>query len=153
MRKILKVLLITLVLGGLMVPLLSCSPESDEAETGENQVVTVQRGDLTIDITAAGNLALSLTEDLALDLFYQEGTVEEVLVEEGDTVEEGQVLAKLDTEEWEDQLSILEDQVTAGNRDLLQAQINLQTAEYNLKNALDNEATRELAVFLSGLSM
>jgi len=116
-------------------------------------VVTVQRGDLTIDIIAAGNLALSRTEDLAIDLFYQEGTVEEVLVEEGDTVEEGQVLASLDKEEWEDNLSGLEDQVTAKERDLVQAQINLVTAEQNLKDAQDNQEAKELALLNAQISL
>ena len=84
--KALKLAVMVLVMSALIVPLLGCNSESDE-ETPENQTATVQRGDLVLDITAAGNLALSLTEDLAIDLFYQEGTIQEVLVEEGDTVE------------------------------------------------------------------
>ena len=162
--RLLKIILITLILGGLAVPLLSCASESDSAGT-ESQVVTVQRGDLIIDITASGNLALSHKEELAFDLFYQEGTVEEVLVEESESVEEGQVLARLDTSEWDDNLEVLDDQLTAAERqltskkrvlsteerDLLQAQINLQTAEYNLdvmakvqkiKDAIEDEEWR-----------
>ena len=49
------------------------------------------------------------------------------------------MLAKLDTEEWEDELSALEDQVTVAERqftteerDLIQAQVNLLTPEDNL---------------------
>ena len=151
--KVLKSMLIILILAGLMIPTFGCGSESSEVEEMETQVVTVQRGDLTVDITAAGNLALSRTEDLAIDLFYEEGTVEEVLVEEGDTVKEGQVLAKLDTEEWEDELSTLEDQVTAKERDLLQAKINLQTAEQNLKNSRDNKAAKELALLNAQISL
>jgi len=141
-----KIMLITLVLGGLAFPVAGCASESGSESLSQNQIATVQRGNLVIDITAIGNLALSRTEELAFDLFYQEGTVEEVLVEEGDTVKEGQVLAKLDTEEWEDELSALEDQVTVKVRDLLQAQINLQTAEQSLKNSRDNKAAKELAL-------
>jgi len=146
-------MLIILILAGLMVPTFGCGSESSEVEGMEYQVAEVQRGDLIIDITAAGNLALSRTEDLAIDLFYEEGTVEEVLVEEGDTVKEGQVLAKLDTEEWEDELSTLEDQVTAKERDLLQAKINLQTAEQNLKNSRDNKAAKELALLNAQINL
>ncbi len=141
-----KTILITLLLGGLAFPVAGCGSESGSESLSQNQIATVQRGNLVVDITAVGNLALSRTEELAFDLFYQEGTVEEVLVEEGDTVEEGQVLAKLDTEEWEDELSALEDQVTVKIRDLLQAQINLQTAEQTLKNSQDNKAAKELAL-------
>jgi HlyD family secretion protein len=55
-------------------------------------------------------------------------TVEEVLVEEGESVEEGQLLAKLDTSEWDDVLTALE-------RDLLQAEINLKNAKLALERA------------------
>jgi len=153
MKKILQIIIVTFILAVLAVPLSGCDSESSEADTTENQIVTVQRGDLTVDITAAGNLALSRTEDLAIDLFYPEGTVEDVLVEEGDTVEEGQVLVKLDTEEWEDELSTLEDQVTAKERDLLQARINRQTAEQNLKNSQDNQAAKELVSLNAQISL
>ncbi len=78
----------------------------------ENQIVTVQSGDLTIDITADSNLALSVREDLP---FRTAGFVNEVLVAEGDAVATGQVLASLDTislelevEEMEAELGIAE---------------------------------------------
>ncbi len=141
MMRLFKITLITLVVYLASIPLVSCASKSDEAELLENQVVTVQRGDLTVDITAVGNLALSHTDELA---FEMSGTVEEVLVEEGDTVEEGQVLAKLDTSEWEEHLATLEDlltaakrQVIAEERDLLQAEINLKNAEIALEETQD----------------
>ena len=76
--RILKVMLIGIVVSGLVVPSLGCG--SEPSEEAENQLVTVQRGDLIIDITAVGNLALSQTEDLA---FEMAGTVEEAEVNEG----------------------------------------------------------------------
>ena len=141
-----RFLAISLVLVLTTVFLVGCASESDSALVPENQVVTVQRGNLVIDITAVGNLALSRTEDLAFDIFYQEATVEGVLVEEGDTVEEGQALAKLDTSEWEDNLSALEDQVTAEERDLLQAEINQLNAEIALEKAQETYKWPELEV-------
>jgi len=153
LEKNITITLIIFMLAGLSVPLIGCSSEPSEDEAIQNQVATVQRGDLAIEITAAGNLALSLTEDLAIDLFYQEGTIEEVLVEEGDTVEEGQVLVKLDEDEWNDELSALEDDVITEERASVQAQVNLLTAEQNLKNARDNEATKELAVLNAQISL
>jgi HlyD family secretion protein len=134
MMKIVKMTLVALILVGLVVSQFGCKSASDEAEALENQVVTVQRGDITIDVTAVGNLALSRTEDLS---FEMGGTVEEVSVQEGDTVEEGEILAKLDISEWEDNLALLEDQVTAKERDLLQAEINVINAEITLENAED----------------
>lgn len=115
MMRTVKTILVALILVGLIVPLFGCSTASGETKALENQVATVQRGDLTVDITAAGNLALSRTEDLAFEIA---GTVEEVLVEEGDFVKEGQVLAKLDTSAWEDNLATLADKLTAAERQL-----------------------------------
>ena len=133
-----KLIVTILVLGGLSVLSLSCSPEQDAAPVSENEVAAIQRGDLTIDITAVGNLALSLKENLAFEI---PGTVEEVLVEEGETVDEGQVLVKLDTSEWDKQLDALKNQVTAAERQetaaersLLTKQRDLIQAEINLKN-------------------
>jgi len=133
--RILKIILITLLVCLVSVSSLNCASESDSAALSENQVVTVQRGNLTIDITAVGNLELSRKEDLAFDIFYQEATAEEVLVEEGDTVEEGQLLAKLDASEWENELSLLEDKVTAAQRQLTAKQRALIQAELNVEKA------------------
>ncbi|MFC2062401.1 efflux RND transporter periplasmic adaptor subunit [Chloroflexota bacterium] len=121
--RILKIMVLALFLGVLLaVPLSSCASESESETTGD-QVFTVQRGDLTVDITAAGNLTLSHATDL---IFNMTGTVAEVLVEEGDTVAAGDVLARLDTSEWEDQIGDMEKQV-------IQAQINAINAEIALK--------------------
>ncbi len=130
--KLLRVMLTAVITAGLVVLLSGCTSKSETASDLENQVVTVQRGDITIDIAAAGNLSLSLMDDLA---FEMPGTVEEVLVEVGDSVEEGQVLAKLDTSEWEEQL-------TAKELDMLQAEINLKQAQIALDEA-ENPYTEE----------
>jgi HlyD family secretion protein len=126
--KVLKIVLITLALCSVSILSLSCASEPESVP--ENQEVTVQRGDLIVDITASGNLALSRMEDLAFDIpgRVEEITVEEILVEEGDSVEQGQLLAKLDTSEWNDVLINLE-------RDLLQAEIDLKNAELALDKA------------------
>ena len=127
--KVLKILLVILVLGSIGVLSLGC-PEADTETALEQQVATVQLGDLTVDIMASGNLALSRVEDLAFDIPGRAGeiTVEEILVEVGDSVEEGQLLARLDTSEWDDMLVNLE-------RDLLQAEIDLKNAELSLDKA------------------
>jgi len=145
---ILKILLTTLIAGAITVPLLSCTADADSATPSENQVATVERGNLTIDITAVGNLALSVKEDLAFDVFYpattreNKATVAEVLVEEGESVEEGQALAELDISEWQEQLDELEDRVTTAERqlatkerDLTQKQLDSLNAEITLEDA------------------
>jgi HlyD family secretion protein len=119
MMKILKIILVALILAGLSVTQFGCGSASDEAETLENQVATVQRGNLVTDITAAGNLALSYTAEPA---FKIAGYVEEVLVEEGDSVEEGQVLARLDS-------TTLEQSVTTAERAVKSAEMSLEQAD------------------------
>jgi len=127
--KLLKMVLITLVLCSVSVLSLGC-PQSDSESESEQQVATVQRGDLTVDITASGNLSLSRIEDVAFDIpgRAEEITVEEILVEVGDSVEEGQLLARLDTSEWDDVLTNL-------GLDLIQAEINLENAQLSLDKA------------------
>jgi HlyD family secretion protein len=130
--RLLRIMLSTVIAGGAAILLTGCNANSNEEPASDNQVATVERGDISIDITAAGNLSYSQQEDLA---FEMAGTVEEVPVAVGDSVEEGQVLATLDASAWEDNLAELEDQVTAKERSLLQAQISLKNAEVALDNA------------------
>ena len=132
--KLRRAMLIVAITGGLAIPLSGCTPESEATAIEEYQVITVQRGDITIDMAAAGNLSYSLQEDLA---FEMAGTVEEVLVEVGDSVEEGQVLARLDSSEWEDQL-------TAAENSLLQTEINVKNAEIALDNAKNPYTEEEI---------
>lgn len=139
--RILKFIMICLILGGLAIPILSCG--SEPAADTENQIVTVQRGNLTVDITAVGNLALSVKEDLAFEISgtaQEPLTVEEILVEEGDSVTEGQVIARLDTTTLEDAIETqqeavkrAEDAVYTAELSVRTAQINLDTAEYEYK--------------------
>ena len=134
-----KIIMIASVLCLLIISSLNCGLGSEQTQALEGQVVSVERGDLKMEITATGNLALSQKEDLAFEL---PGYVEDILVEEGEFVEEGQILAKIDTSDWEDQLTALENQVIAAERqltteqrDLLQTEINLKKAEIALEDA------------------
>lgn len=130
LTNVLKVALSALVIC-VGVASLGCSGDSDAESASEYQLATVTLGSLTVDISASGNLALSVMEDLA---FEMAGTVEEVMVEEGDSVTEGQVMAKLDTSEWEDEIASLE-------MALLEAEINLENAELALEEAEEGTTT------------
>lgn len=124
------------------------------SETSPSQIATAQRGDLRIEVTASGNLIMSMTADLAFDV---EGTIEKVLVEEGDSITEGQILAELEKSgsevnyrpttsagtkstrsrsvvPWENQKRNLE-------RALIQAKAALNTAIRDLKNAKSPQST------------
>ena len=127
--RILKIMLITFILGGLAVPMVSCSSEPEAEAIPENQVITVQRGTLTIDITASGNLTLSRKEDLAFKISgttQEPLTVEEMLVEEGDSVNEGEVITRVD-------LTPLEQAVKVVQRAVKTAEIDLESARDNYR--------------------
>ena len=96
----------------------SCAAKADPAAS--NQVATVQRGNLNINILASGNLKTAREENLA---FYSAGTVQEVLVKIGDAVDSGKALAKLDTANVESAL--------------VDAQIAVKQARLDLEDAKD----------------
>lgn len=98
MKKIIYTILMACILVGLTVTPLGCSSSPGGTEATEYQTATVQRGDITVDITASGNLELSDKRSLS---FGTSGTVGEVLVEEGDSITRGQVLAGLDAPQLE----------------------------------------------------
>ena len=127
--KVSKIIIAVLLVSALTIPLISCRSSVDPEAESEPQVVTVQRGDLVVDITATGNLLYSHQEELAFEIA---GTVEEVLVEAGDSVEEGQVLARLDTSAWDEQVKVLEKQLATAKRQLTQAERQLDTKKRNV---------------------
>jgi multidrug efflux pump subunit AcrA (membrane-fusion protein) len=153
--KIIKAIIVLLILGSLVVTAFGCGKGSN-SEASQTQTATVQRGNLVLNITAAGNLALSRTQDLTVDLFYPtgtKGTIGSVLVQEGDSVTEGEVLVTVDTDEWNNQLSLLEDQVTSKEQALIQAQINEKSAEQAVKNSQDSVTSQETAVLSAEINL
>jgi multidrug efflux pump subunit AcrA (membrane-fusion protein) len=130
--KIKHIISSVLILVAMLLFFTGCGKGPEEEENEEQTVIqTVTRGDLSLDISAVGNLALSQKETLAFELT---GTVNEILVEVGDYVDEGQVLATLDTSERDDQLKTLTRAIETKDQALLQAEINYQNAE----DALDH---------------
>jgi len=108
--------------GGLLVLLAGIAVtfwvEHDNAEAVHYQTEAVQRGDLTVTVTATGTLQPTNQVDVGSEL---SGIVESVDVDYNDTVEVGQVLAKLDT-------SKLDAQVLQAKAALHQAQANVLEA-------------------------
>jgi len=98
MKKIIYTILMACILVALTVTPLGCSSGPGGTEATEYQIATVQRGDIAVDITASGNLELSDKRSLSFGTW---GTVGEVLVEEGDSITKGQVLARLDAPQLE----------------------------------------------------
>jgi HlyD family secretion protein len=142
--------LIVFALAALLAALsISCSSNS-ATSTSKTTVSTVQKGNVTIQVTGTGNLALQTKQDLA---FEMAGTVSEVLVDVSATVKKGDKLAVLDTTDFENQLKTLQKNVTTATRNLTTAQRSVETAKSNVTSAQDNIvkvqrqiAAKELAV-------
>ena len=82
--KPIRILLIMLIICSLVITTAGCKGGEESVVTEEQVIIqTVQRGDLSLDISAVGNLTVSEKETLAFEL---SGTIDEVLVEEGDYV-------------------------------------------------------------------
>jgi HlyD family secretion protein len=107
--------------------------EPAEAET--IATYTVSRGDLII--TASGSGTLVPGTEIALG-FRSSGVLAEVLVEVGDKVEAGELLARLDNTDGRDQVA--------------QAEINLRQVELNLAELTEEVEAADLAAAQASLS-
>lgn len=124
--RIVAVLVLCLILLGSI----ACNPSggSDQEEVS-SQLVEVVRGDLTVSVSGAGNIAVANEENLTFE--SSSGRVDKIHVRVGDKVSEGDVLAELaplDTD-------TLELALTQARINLIQAQISLQSAKDDLEEA------------------
>jgi len=135
--------IITFVAISVLVLLAGCSKGSSTATTS-TQIVAVQRGNISNSITGTGNLALAKTADLAFDIT---GTVLDINVEEGATVSKGDILASLDTSQWEEQLKVLENAVKTAERNLRNAKRQITARDLGIRQAeLDLRSSQETAL-------
>ena len=136
MMRFPKIILVTLLTGSFVTTLAGCSKPTDQTAT--TQTTKVQRGNLTTEIVAGGNLQLSQKEDLA---FQVAGTVAEILVKQEDAVDKGQVIARLDTTVLEENVKTAERAVKSAEVDLADAEagnFRIKTAEFDLETATNN---------------
>ena len=106
------------------------SPAEDGLE-GDQQLIPVQRGDLINQVSINGSLVYSVRETLT---FVGQGTVGEILVEEGQAVVESQRLAALDAAS-----------IAALEKAVAQAEVMLRDAEDTLASARDPHTVLDLA--------
>ncbi|MEN8098224.1 MAG: efflux RND transporter periplasmic adaptor subunit [Chloroflexota bacterium] len=110
-------------------------PSQEPVEEETITTYKVGRGDLVI--TASGSGTLIPSNELSLG-FRSSGVLVELMVQVGDEVEAGQVLARLDDADAQDQLS--------------SAKINLQKNELTLANLVEDVGPVELAAAEISLS-
>lgn len=87
---------------------------------------TISRGDLTVRVSATGTIEPTNKVEISSEL---SGTIAEVLVDYNDTVEAGQVLARLDTVQLDAQLSVQIASHAAAKAQLASARASLLEAE------------------------
>lgn len=149
MLKLVKIVTTMLIICGLVFLSFGCSSKANST-TVKTQTYTVEKSSLSVAVTGTGNLALSRTEDLAFEIA---GYVEEVLVKEGESVKEGQELARLDTSEWDKQLRTLskalvtaERQVAAKESAVTKAERQIVAKESAVTKAERQVTAKELAL-------
>lgn len=113
--------LIKLVVSGTVVIGLITGTASCATAKAEELTVNVEKGDIAVTVASDGNLALINDRKLT---FQTSGIVKEVPVKEGDSVTQGQVLAKLDTAPME--------------LNVESANLAVRSAEYDLQVANDS---------------
>lgn len=148
--KLRKSAILILVLCGIAGLLAGCMGRVNSTTPVQTQLTAVQRGNITILVTGTGNLALEKKQSLS---FNQTGLaanaeaakIAEVSVVEGQTVDQGQVLVKADSKDWENRVNTLKHQLDSAKANLVQtqtsvvnAQSNLATMQYNLATAQAN---------------
>ncbi|MGD1119576.1 MAG: HlyD family efflux transporter periplasmic adaptor subunit [Dehalococcoidales bacterium] len=142
--KFLKILVAMLLVGVIVASAASCGSSKNTA--AKTQEYTVAPGNISVDIAAAGNLALSTVQDLTFDLFYKLGTISSVNVTVGDTVTKGEVLASLDPTEWNGQIQVLQDALTSAQRDVTNKEQTLATTQRTVATQTRLIATKQEAV-------
>jgi len=125
--RIVVILLLCLALAGAI----GCGGDQEEASPQEVEVV---RGDLIVSVSGSGNIVVSNKANLT---FGSSGKIAKIYVEEGDEVDEGDILAKLDTDYLE--LALTQAQVALTGQEIAvsQAEINVTKAEIALEKAED----------------
>jgi RND family efflux transporter MFP subunit len=103
--------------------------------------VLVTRGDIVKTVLADGSLEMPNKAYLS---FGATGTVEEVLVSEGNNVTEGQVLARLDAPSLESSVEMAELQVEIAQEQVKAARAQYEIALINLKGAATNTTLKKV---------
>lgn len=118
--------------------------ETETTETAEVQTAVARQGDLLVFASAVGSVVPATEFGVGFD---ESGTLTEILVSVGEEVQEGQVLARLDTGKSEEEIAL---SVSQAQLNLLNAQRDLddiyETAEMNAALALQAVEEAEQAL-------
>lgn len=126
-----------------------------QAQQIEEETAVATEGELRVAISANGSLAPARSVSLA---FSSTGRVAEIWVQEGDRVQAGQTLARLDTEELELQVTqaeanlasaqaqLAELQAPPAAEDMAAAEASLRSAEAQYRKVADGKSAEEITM-------
>lgn len=101
------------------------------SDTGTEYVTdTVKRGDITVDVTATGNLAPTEQVEIGSEI---SGIVRTVLVDVNDRVSKGQVIATIDTDRLIDIVKQSQASLAASQASVVSAQASLDEAQAQMR--------------------
>ena len=133
-KKYLKwmILLILLLAAGTVVFLRmkAAKAEAQEPQVDSKNIGTVMRGDVTSELTSSGSLS---PKDTYTITSLVEGEIIEADFEEGDQVEKGQVLYRIDPSDMDREIENAEKNLGYAKDDLAEAQADYQKALSELK--------------------
>jgi HlyD family secretion protein len=145
-----KKLILYFAVAAALLGLLGATACSSGGQSGvTQQPYTVERGDVEIGANGTGKIETSQEARLT---FGSGGKVAQILVEEGDKVTAGEVLARLDTSPLELALNQSRMTLTQSEVALTQAKLSLQIAEYALEDTRDSADSLELALLNAQIS-
>ncbi len=115
---------------GVAIILVSVWPKGENGETVQFKTQEVQRGDLTVTVTATGTLQPTNQVDVGIEV---SGTIEAVEVDYNDQVELGQVLARLDLSKLRGQVLQSEALLESARAKVLQTEATAKQAASDLE--------------------
>jgi HlyD family secretion protein len=137
--RTLKLLIAVLVIGVMLLVSISCAG-GGATPSPTPQVITVRRGNIAVNVTGTGNLALETKQALSFGqtgIATQASTakISEVDVVAGQTVKQGQVLVKADPTDYQNQLVIDQHNLDSALTGVAQAQTAVAQAQVNAAQA------------------
>ena len=140
-RKWTRCFLIPVVVLAIAAAAAGCSSNSS-SNTKTQITYKVQKGTIALNVTAVGNVDYSDEHELSFDA---SGTLylSEVNVSVGDSVKKGDVLAKLDMTQYQQNVTSLQQTLTSKKVSLSQAQLSVTQAEQNVVSAQSGVTTAE----------
>jgi len=141
MRKLRNAIILSLFI--LLTGALSCGQTGQSTSVNGQKLFTVIRGDLFINVKGTGHI--ETTREVRLS-FSTSGKIDKVYVEEGDSVNQGDVLAQIETDALELALSEAIVNHEEAQIAVFEMEINLKNAEIALEKAQDTYKWPELEV-------